>query len=203
MWDAKRIRGIAIILESHLFLRGRQSTGSDSCAIVCHVWIFPPVNATRECSAANVACFTLLLSSCLGSRTSRLMVQQWSTISLACQVTRCTQRLRRERERANERTRLSLCLCPRPPPRSLPLPQAFLPPQVRKVLQSAARYLQTFLLPADTMSFLRCLTCVIITQSGGVNEVNRIQCSSVKHDRLQRRSVSGCKVNTVVTEEHY
>ncbi len=74
--------------------------------------------ATVQSAVTKRCVFMPLFSSCLCSRTGRLMLQQRSTILLACQVTGCTLCLRRDKRR----TWSPLCLCSRLPcSLSLPL----------------------------------------------------------------------------------
>lgn len=108
------------------------------------------VPMTRQCM------FMLLFPSCLCGRTRRLMLQQCSTISLACQVTSCTSCLGREQKK-NMALSLST-VCPHLPCSfSLPLslflwPQAFLPLQVYKFYNVPPAILNVWL-PADTDGF--------------------------------------------------
>lgn len=145
---------------------------------------------TRQCM------FMLLFPSCLCSRTRRLMLQQCSTISLACQVTGCTFCLRREQKNMVP----SLSTLSPHLPCSLPLsislflwPQAFLTPQ-DKFYKRDNCHLQSLTACRHIQFSLVSIFCFWRkrekTQFGYVAEVNKIQCS------LWGRFVSSHKVNT-------
>lgn len=97
---------------SQLFWRGKQRIGPASvCLCVC---LLPHLLAVCNFSSGHdrgskctkcavtklcVCACTPLFPSCLCSRTSRRMLQRWSAISPACQVTSCTRCLRREQNK--------------------------------------------------------------------------------------------------------